>query len=184
MFRGTMFRRSFSSDKDFSRIADSLSKMSNTYTKRVNRKNFRNYVFTHPFKAYFKVGSVVFGGVFAVNTLCGGFSEDPPVSPYEFPQTFAWMNITKSMYFGLVWPSVPFMLFDKDSRRDLCVLGTTVEKVQTQIMENLENTTENKFKTKVTINGKRMEEQELEEIKEELEKAKKEIKDAIRDFFK
>jgi hypothetical protein len=196
MFRGTMFRRSFSSDKDLKGIADSLSKMSDTYVKRVNSKSFKNYIFTHPFKAYFKIASVVFGGVFAANTLCGAFSEDPPVSPYEYPQTFAWMNMTKSMYFGLVWPSVPFMLFNKDSRRDLCVLGTSIEKVQTQIIDSLEGeSTQASRRTKITINGVTVKDdkeniseeeinKEMNKAKKNIEDAKKEIQDAFKDFFK
>jgi len=110
------------------KIADGISNISNHFNQASKSKRFSSYVLSHPFKAYFKVGSVIFGGVFVANTFSGLMVEDPPISPYEAPQSFAWMNLSKSMYFGLVWPSVPFMLLDSEQRKDLCILGRGIKR--------------------------------------------------------
>ena len=118
------YSKGFSTESSYLKdIAKSIENMAKDSSLRNSRKMFKNYLLTHPFKAYFKVGSITFGSVFLANSATGMIMSEPPISPYESPQLFAWMNLSKSIYFGLVWPAALFMLLKKEMRRDLYVLG-------------------------------------------------------------
>ena len=176
-------RYSTENNSQFKKISDSLSNISNIYTKQSRTQEFKSYVFNHPFKAYFKVGSVVFGGVFTVNTLIGLTFKDTPVSPYEYPQSFAWMNLTKSMYFGLIWPSVPFMLLNGNQRYNLCVLGGGMKSTTDEFQKQLESAEKEQMKNtqvRVNITGSDDFKESMKELKKEMNGLAKDIKDMFK----
>ena len=98
------------------------------------------YVLAHPFKAYFKVGGIVFGGVFLANLTNGLVTTDPPISPYGSPQVFASVNFVKSCVFGLIWPSIPFIVFNAERRLELYTLGYTTDIMLKWYEEDTEDT--------------------------------------------
>jgi len=91
------------------------------------------YICARPFKAYFSMGSIAFGTVFAGNTIAGLVNNDPPISIYKYPQIFSIVNFTKSMYFGCFWPSIPLMLLNKDGMSDLFILGNNADEIFSNI---------------------------------------------------
>lgn len=70
-------------------VAEGVTNIANHFGNVSRAQQFRNYAFTHPFRAYVKVGSITFGGVFLTNCAAGVLMSSPPVSPFEYPQGFA-----------------------------------------------------------------------------------------------
>lgn len=56
----------------------------------------------HPFKSHFKAESVGFGFTFATNFGTGLVNRNPPISPYEFPQSFTWIVLAKSAQHAII----------------------------------------------------------------------------------
>lgn len=79
-----------------------------------------------PIGGYFRVASFATGFTFITNYLVGFFNKRPPISPTQDSQSFAIANITKSMYFGLIWPSILFVILKKP--KDYFVLGGSFDK--------------------------------------------------------
>lgn len=104
-----------------------LARIANSVEEYTNSMKFKNLLFRHPFKAYCRTGSMVFGFVFMGNLIRGLTDAKPIVSPYEYPELFAITNLGKSLYFGLLWPSVPFMLTNKRNRDKLFIIGKFME---------------------------------------------------------
>jgi hypothetical protein len=131
----TQMRAAQRASSDVSTIAAGVANMSKSatsvskYVGDLSRaRQFRHFVFRHPVKAYFRAGSVAFGGVFVANTASGLLMREPPISPYTHPQSFAWLNLCKCTYFAFAWPAIPFMLLDGEQRRDLCVVGRATKR--------------------------------------------------------
>jgi len=120
---------------DLTKISEGVGDIAKFYNEKRAGAKFWNYARSHPFKTYFKIGGMFFGGVFVANSISGLVMDDPPISPYKEPQSFAAINLMKSSYFGLLWPSVPFMVLDPDRRKELFVLGHGVNKLQKSIDE-------------------------------------------------
>lgn len=135
------FRRySTKPDPNMSKMSKDIGDIAKFFNKKSEGMKFINFAKKHPFKAYLRVGGLFFGGVFIANATTGMLMNDPPLSPYDYPQTFAWMNLMKSCQFALIWPSVPFMLLDKDSRSELMILGQGVKNGVKQIEDDLQIT--------------------------------------------
>lgn len=66
--------------------------------------------FQNPFKNYCKVGSYGFGVTLATNVIHGLIDSDPKVNIYKNAQSFSFLVLIKSSYFGTLWPSIPFTL--------------------------------------------------------------------------
>ena len=121
------------SNPELKRIADCAEE----YT---NSKKFKTYVLRHPFKAYCRTGSVAFGLIFLGNLVKGITNSNPIVSPYESPQTFFSINFFKSLWFGFLWPTIPFMLTTPDNRERLFVVGNSfneMEKITTGLEKRM-----------------------------------------------
>ena len=74
-----------------------------------------------PIRAYFKGSSFAAGITFFSNYIVGFGNSKPPISPINDPQSFAIANVSKSLYFGLLWPAIPFVIMKKP--KDYFVLG-------------------------------------------------------------
>lgn len=78
--------------------------------------------FTHPFRTYFKVGSAAFGFTFAGNLAWTALGREHPINPTTEPELYAAALLTKSAYAGLLWPAIPFRIY-QSPRRFFCVGG-------------------------------------------------------------
>jgi hypothetical protein len=58
---------------------------------------------------------------FGNNLAVGLINPDPPIRVYEHPQAFMFLNFTKSVQHGFIWPSIPISLLAHT--KDYCILG-------------------------------------------------------------
>ena len=108
------------SDTDLGRIADSLEEQN-------NNQKLSTYIFRHPFKAYFSVGSIMFGLVFASNLIIGLVNTNARISSYTFRQAFIFMNFFKSLWYGFIWPAVPLILLTPNGFKKMFIVGGSFE---------------------------------------------------------
>jgi hypothetical protein len=85
--------------------------------------------FIKALKTYLNIGSVTFGTVYLGNTLTGLTLENPPINPYIHKSTFISKNLLKSLYFGIVWPSIPFSLLQNNGFNKLFILNNNLKRI-------------------------------------------------------
>jgi hypothetical protein len=85
--------------------------------------------YANPVRTYGRVGGRVFGLTFGANVLTGLTTSHPPmIDLWDHPQRFMAVNLCKSVFFGCLWPCVPWMLLTAPGRREVAVLGASWEK--------------------------------------------------------
>ena len=70
---------------------------------------FIHKIIKSPFKSYVRGISIGFGITLSSNITAGMLNRDPPINIYKYPQTFVTMALSKSVWFGFLWPSIPFV---------------------------------------------------------------------------
>jgi hypothetical protein len=75
-----------------------------------------------PFRSYFKVGSVGFGGTFLGNIAWTSVDENAPLSITQNPEMYSACLLAKSAFAGFLWPAIPFRIYN-NPRKFFCVGG-------------------------------------------------------------
>ena len=72
--------------------------------------NFANIVVKNPIRSYLKGASLGFGYTLSSNYIFSASINNPPINMYREPQTFALLAVSKSLYFGSLFPIIPIMM--------------------------------------------------------------------------
>jgi len=126
--------------------------------------------YQRPFRSYFRVGGATFGLCLGANTVTSLFDQNRRELVAAHPDIFAWSVLSKSCYFGLVWPS--FYLKSILRPREAFYLFGGIENMANQFGEGLEN-----MEVSGTVNGREMTPEELNEFRTGMEEMKKSFKE-------
>ncbi len=84
-------------------------------------------IIARPFKYYFRMGGITFGFTLFGNLITTIFDKDRRTAIKKSPDLYTTGVLTKSLYFGLLWPSFYFKLFTRP--REVMYFGAGMEKV-------------------------------------------------------
>jgi hypothetical protein len=90
----------------------------------IQRPSLKDQIIAHPFRFYSKVGGVTFGLVATTNLATTMINPSRRDLMIQYPDVFAWSLLTKSCYFGVIWPSYYIKLLTKP--RSVLLLGGSV----------------------------------------------------------
>ena len=85
----------------------------------------------NPFRLYCKIAGWGFGFTSVSNLIGSNCVSNPPISMKDYPQTFATGLLVKSLSHGILWPAIPFKIYQNP--REYFVLGGGCEKVVKEI---------------------------------------------------
>ena len=118
----SLVRRFISYNRNFcTKKSDNVLKIEIIDNQSMLQKIIRN-----PFKSYFKIGSFTFGLTFVSNFLTTVIYNDQLEFLKQNPQIFTTGVLTKSCYFGILWPS--FYINTIKNPNDTMVLGNGIMK--------------------------------------------------------
>lgn len=107
--------------------------MTSNNTSHVVRTStsFLRRIIANPFKTYFKMSGITFGLVAVSNFATALFDSDRRKFLIEHSQIFSSALLTKSCYFGALWPA--FYITAVHDPKDVLILGATADKIKVEL---------------------------------------------------
>lgn len=96
---------------------------------------FKTFTSVNPFRLYMRGASWAFGFTLVSNLLGSGVSTEPPIRISEHPQLYTTLLLAKSGSQAILWPAVPFKIFNNP--RGFFVLGAGIEQATNEALAEL-----------------------------------------------